>query len=106
MRPGVHSPDSPSQKLRGSVPFPFATTPSSFVSEDLADDERSSSEYSYVTMVSDNEELDSEVRYPGEDTRPTSQKELLGFYLYSFAAEVFIVCGIGMETLMMRHTKV
>lgn len=33
--------------------------------------------------------------YPGEDTRPTSKKELLGFYAYSFAAEVFVVCGLG-----------
>ena len=36
-----------------------------------------------------------EPRYPGEDTRPTTTKELFGFYVYSFAAEVFIVCGIG-----------
>ncbi|GAB7361209.1 hypothetical protein MBLNU230_g1272t1 [Neophaeotheca triangularis] len=33
--------------------------------------------------------------YEGEDTRPTSQKELLAFYTYSFAAEVFVVCGLG-----------
>lgn len=33
--------------------------------------------------------------YPGEDTRQTSKKELLGFYTYSFAAEVFVVCGLG-----------
>ena len=31
----------------------------------------------------------------GEDTRTTSRKELLGFYTYSFAAEVFVVCGLG-----------
>ncbi|KAK5125172.1 hypothetical protein LTR85_000848 [Meristemomyces frigidus] len=33
--------------------------------------------------------------YPGDDTRPTSRKELLGFYTYGFAAEVFVVCGLG-----------
>lgn len=33
--------------------------------------------------------------YAGEDTRPTSRKELLGFYAYSWAAEVFVVCGLG-----------
>ena len=33
--------------------------------------------------------------YPGEDTRRTSKKELSGFYTYSFAAEVFVVCGLG-----------
>jgi len=41
---------------------------------------------------------DTELRpaaYPGEDTRPTSKRELLGFYTYSFAAEVFVVCGLG-----------
>ncbi|KAF1811268.1 MFS general substrate transporter [Eremomyces bilateralis CBS 781.70] len=34
-------------------------------------------------------------QYPGEDTRPTSKKELAGFYLYGWAAEVFVVCGMG-----------
>lgn len=33
--------------------------------------------------------------YPGEDTRPTSKRELRGFYAYSWAAEVFVVCGLG-----------
>jgi len=32
-------------------------------------------------------------RYPGEDTRPTSPKELAGWYAYSFAAEVYVICG-------------
>jgi len=32
-------------------------------------------------------------RYPGEDTRPTSGKELAGWYAYAFAAEVYVVCG-------------
>lgn len=31
--------------------------------------------------------------YPGEDTRPTSTKELHGFYVYGFAAEVYVICG-------------
>lgn len=34
-------------------------------------------------------------RYAGEDTRLTSKKELSGFYMYGWAAEVFVVCGIG-----------
>ncbi len=34
-------------------------------------------------------------RYAGEDTRLTSKKELWGWYSYGFAAEVFVVCGIG-----------
>jgi hypothetical protein len=32
-------------------------------------------------------------RYPGDDTRPTSSKELAGWYAYAFAAEVYVVCG-------------
>lgn len=34
-------------------------------------------------------------RYSGEDTRNTSPRELLGWYSYAWAAEVFVVCGIG-----------
>lgn len=33
--------------------------------------------------------------YPGEDTRLTSKKELAGWYAYGFAAEVFVICGMG-----------
>ncbi|KAL8288548.1 hypothetical protein RB597_000599 [Gaeumannomyces tritici] len=34
-------------------------------------------------------------RYPNEDTRPTSPKELAGWYMYSFAAETYVICAIG-----------
>lgn len=34
-------------------------------------------------------------RYPGEDTRPTSKREVLGWYTYGWAAEVFTVCAMG-----------
>ena len=33
--------------------------------------------------------------YPGEDTRLTSTKELSGWYSYGWAAEVFVICGVG-----------
>ena len=33
--------------------------------------------------------------YDGEDRSPTTQKELLGWYSYGVAAEVFAVCGVG-----------
>lgn len=33
--------------------------------------------------------------YTGEDTRFTSTKELSGWYSYGWAAEVFVVCGVG-----------
>ncbi|KAJ5496377.1 hypothetical protein N7463_008364 [Penicillium fimorum] len=34
-------------------------------------------------------------QYPGDDTRPTSKKELAGWYCYGWAAEVFVVCAMG-----------
>ncbi|KAI5361133.1 Putative MFS transporter superfamily [Septoria linicola] len=75
----------------------------SFVSEHGhdADDERStpstSSERSSfdTIMVLGISGQAPDPSYPGEDTRSTSRKELLGFYTYSFAAEVFVVCGLG-----------
>lgn len=33
--------------------------------------------------------------YDGEDTSPTTTHELLGWYSYGIAAEVFAVCGVG-----------
>ncbi|KAJ6172777.1 Major facilitator superfamily domain general substrate transporter [Penicillium chermesinum] len=35
------------------------------------------------------------VRYAGEDTTPTTKREILGWYSYGIAAEVFAVCGVG-----------
>lgn len=32
-------------------------------------------------------------KYAAEDTRPTSSKELAGWYAYAFAAEVYVICG-------------
>lgn len=34
-------------------------------------------------------------QFPGQDTRPTSSKELAGWYSYGWAAEAFVVCGIS-----------
>jgi UMF1 family MFS transporter len=63
-----------------------------------ADDERSypSSNTSSMDRSTLDDEGDlSPPSYDGEDTRPTSRKELAGFYAYSFAAEVFVICGLG-----------
>jgi UMF1 family MFS transporter len=38
---------------------------------------------------------DGAPQYEGEDTRLTSTKELRGWYSYGFAAEVFVICGMG-----------
>jgi MFS transporter, UMF1 family len=34
-------------------------------------------------------------RYDNEDTSLTTDKELMGWYSYGLAAEVFAVCGVG-----------
>jgi UMF1 family MFS transporter len=34
--------------------------------------------------------------YLGDDPRPTSKRELAGWYCYGWAAEVFTVCAMGM----------
>jgi UMF1 family MFS transporter len=39
-------------------------------------------------------------RYPGDDTRPTNKKELLGWYSYGWAAEVFTVCAMGKKNCL------
>ncbi|OAA64972.1 Major facilitator superfamily transporter [Cordyceps fumosorosea ARSEF 2679] len=63
-----------------------------------ADDERSSSD---ASMSSDDDDgrlaaLDAAVpHYGGHDTRPTSPKEIKGWYMYAFAAETYVICGIG-----------
>ncbi|KAF2176365.1 MFS general substrate transporter [Zopfia rhizophila CBS 207.26] len=66
-----------------------ASVPSSSQSNE-ADDEQSVSE-----QTSAMDHFLSPPHYAGEDTRLTSNKELSGFYMYGWAAEVFVVCGIG-----------
>ncbi|KAJ5951798.1 uncharacterized protein N7479_010211 [Penicillium vulpinum] len=41
------------------------------------------------------ENVESLPQYPGDDTRPTSKRELAGWYCYGWAAEVFVVCAMG-----------
>lgn len=61
-----------------------------------ADDERSSSD---GDMSPRNSEADLRrpvvLRHSGHDARPTSRKELLGWYAYAFAAETYVICGIA-----------
>ncbi|KAL9099948.1 MAG: hypothetical protein Q9163_004612 [Psora crenata] len=64
----------------------------------LADDEASliSSSAVHDMESSQDVEIPGDLpRYPGDDTRPTSKKEISAWYSYGFAAEVFVVCGIG-----------
>lgn len=69
-----------------------------------ADDERSSTDgnMSSHTSESDLRRLGA-LYYSGHDARPTSAKELLGWYMYGFAAEVYVVCGIGSSSPLVLY---
>lgn len=73
-----------------------------------ADDERSESnteEMSSRGSDADGDDLlerQPQPLYPGHDARPTSRKELTGWYMYAFAAETFVICGIGKENPIFR----
>lgn len=59
-----------------------------------AGDERSSSETERMEPnIATHRRVKPE--YDGEDTRLTSKKELAGWYAYGWAAEVFVICGMG-----------
>ncbi|TGZ84847.1 MFS general substrate transporter [Ascodesmis nigricans] len=61
-----------------------------------ADDERSLSDLDESDFLDDrNPRRQTAPAFPGQDLRPTSQKELMGWYSYAWAAEVFVVCGIS-----------
>jgi hypothetical protein len=45
-------------------------------------------------------------RYAGQDRRPTSAKELLGWYAYAFAAETYPVCGSFLDYKKPFKTRV
>lgn len=61
-----------------------------------ADDERSDSDEEMSLRDSfDSDERPGVPAYKGHDARPTSKKELWGWYMYGFAAETYVICGIG-----------
>ena len=59
-----------------------------------ADDEQSFTDRDSMEPDRDRQ-LRGPPQYAGEDTRWVSKKELAGWYAYGFAAEVFIICGVG-----------
>ncbi|OTA84567.1 hypothetical protein M434DRAFT_83227 [Hypoxylon sp. CO27-5] len=66
-----------------------------------ADDERStSSESGRMTPAPSIENGPPTGRYHGEDTRPTSSKELAGWYMYAFAAETYVICASFIPILL------
>lgn len=52
----------------------------------------------FTAPAPDQEAQQRAPRYAGEDTTPTSHREVLGWYSYGIAAEVFAVCGVGKST--------
>lgn len=54
-----------------------------------ADDEREESSLSEIDFAMG--DIGDHGRYPDEDNRPTSQKELYGWYSYGWAAETFVI---------------
>ena len=60
-----------------------------------ADDERSLSDADEFARLRTPRKRTPPPMFPGQDVRPTSKKELMGWYSYAWAAEVFVVCGIG-----------
>ena len=78
----LHRQRSPSAHSKLSLP--------SSSQSNEADDEQSLSQDSF-----DMESAPAPPQYRGHDTRLTSDRELSGFYMYGWAAEVFVVCGIG-----------
>lgn len=61
-----------------------------------ADDERSDVDEDEFPSSRSHHHLRAPVpQFVDQDVRPTSRKELMGWYSYAWAAEVFVVCGIG-----------
>jgi hypothetical protein len=84
-------PNSPPQPVSNSTKHSLRSHSSSFE----ADDERSSSADQESMGPDPTSPGHPRPQYAGEDTRLTSRKELAGWYAYGFAAEVFIICGMG-----------
>ena len=77
----------PAELPRDVSPHSKDSLPSSSQSNE-ADDEQSSSEHT------DMDDDPAPPLYAGEDTRLTSDKELSGFYMYGWAAEVCAVSSL------------
>ncbi|KAK5048158.1 hypothetical protein LTR84_005828 [Exophiala bonariae] len=60
-----------------------------------ADDERDSSSDDSDSAMDDLDDPRDDSTYADQDTRPTSRKELWGWYSYGWAAEVFAICAMG-----------
>lgn len=75
----------------------FQSPTPSFEADDEGTDSESTGTGTGTSMEPEDEQAarGGRPQYPGEDTRLTSNKELSGWYSYGWAAEVFVVCGVG-----------
>ncbi|KAM3456201.1 hypothetical protein MY3296_001798 [Beauveria thailandica] len=100
MPPNASRPSLADRRLLSGISVASKHSRVSFATSSFeADDERSSSNASMSTDDSDHRTPPPGgglvPHYAGHDARPTSRKEIQGWYMYAFAAEVFVICGIG-----------
>jgi hypothetical protein len=92
VEPRLQPPPTPRNQSSNSAKHSTRSYSSSFE----ADDERSSTaDHDSMGPNSAAGFRDEPSQYEGEDIRLTSRKELSGWYAYAFAAEVFVICGMG-----------
>lgn len=92
----LHVPDHPRPAFWRRASSQSKVSVPSISQSNEADDEQSLSSHSSFDMASSPDPP----RYDGEDTRLTSERELRGFYMYGWAAEVHLfpedfsnICG-------------
>ncbi|XWW93089.1 hypothetical protein V2A60_001017 [Cordyceps javanica] len=98
MPPNACRPNLADRRLLSGISIASKRSYLSFATSSFeADDERSSSDGSMSSDDSDDYlALPGAVpHYSGHDARPTSLKEIKGWYMYAFAAETYVICGIG-----------
>ena len=77
--------------------------PRSFASASSMDRESRSSGNGTARARADDADDVEDARYPGEDTRLTSSKELAGWYMYAFASETYVICGTFLSPSSVAH---
>lgn len=96
MPPNAPRPNLADRRLLSGISVASKRSYLSFATSSFeADDERSSSNGSMSSDDSDGLAPGGIPHYSGHDARPTSQKEIQGWYMYAFAAETYVICGIG-----------
>ena len=77
----------------------FRSHSSSFEADDERSDSTGRMSRTSSSLNGNRAPRDGSPKYAGEDTRPTSSKELSGWYAYAFAAEVYVICGMLLPLL-------